>query len=212
MHISPHPNKTCRFKSCDAPSIIEGYCPFHYNLVCQHEMRYLMQNLVYLNDQIFRLLKKDHGIPNNIKKPINIPQECTYFNSPISQSGHMCITYPLFAYTPLCQKQEQDPPICELDKCGYYQQCSNSCHDHEPILYGQTPIPPQTTLIKIPLQPKFPNNNYNIKINIVNIIELGTSAYQTNIIEKEQEFFIVELNRPVNNTNYILDWCASYVE
>lgn len=54
----PHHSHTCRFKDCEAPTVIEGYCPFHYQLVCAHESRYYLKNMTYFLQDIHRVLRR----------------------------------------------------------------------------------------------------------------------------------------------------------
>ena len=45
--------RRCRFKNCDSASIVEGYCAFHYGIICQHETRYLLKKLAYSIESTF---------------------------------------------------------------------------------------------------------------------------------------------------------------
>ena len=54
---SPHLNGKCKFRHCEAPSVVDGFCPFHYNIVYQHESRYLLKNIAYLLNDMHRILR-----------------------------------------------------------------------------------------------------------------------------------------------------------
>lgn len=42
-----HPSGICKYKDCDKPSVAEGYCAFHYDVISKQETRQL--NTIMLN-------------------------------------------------------------------------------------------------------------------------------------------------------------------
>ena len=42
-----HPSGICKYKDCDKPSVAEGYCAFHYDVISKQEARQL--NTIMLN-------------------------------------------------------------------------------------------------------------------------------------------------------------------
>lgn len=83
----PHPNGKCRFKNCEAPSIVEGFCPFHYNIVCQHESRYMLKNIAYILNDIYRILRhfEYHFFPPPSSSECNC--NCCNNSDSVDQSG-----------------------------------------------------------------------------------------------------------------------------
>lgn len=72
----PHHHK-CKVKGCEAPSFLDGFCPFHYDLICKKEIRQLLKYSTHLLNTI------SHQLPLatfQIISPAEIPKNCTFFN------------------------------------------------------------------------------------------------------------------------------------
>ena len=86
MKVIPGQLDHCRFDNCEGSPIIEGFCSFHYNLICQHESRYLLQNIAFLLQNILDKLDETNPSTNqNVSVPrftpdITIPK--LFDNSP----------------------------------------------------------------------------------------------------------------------------------
>ena len=54
-----HKSGECKFKDCDKPSIMEGYCSFHYQLINQQKNVQIMSQMVNLlssmNDRLSQI-------------------------------------------------------------------------------------------------------------------------------------------------------------
>jgi len=78
-----HRSGECKFKDCDKPSVIEGYCSFHYQLISQQRNVQVMSRMVELlgsmNDRLGYIENNLH-----IQLPINdniIPEETINVNN-----------------------------------------------------------------------------------------------------------------------------------
>ena len=86
MKVIPGQLDHCRFDNCEGSPIIEVFCSFHYNLICQHESRYLLQNIAFLLQNILDKLDETNPSTNqNVSVPrftpdITIPK--LFDNSP----------------------------------------------------------------------------------------------------------------------------------
>ena len=54
--MSVHISGMCKFKNCDKPSIIEGFCTFHYNLVNQQKSNLVLSELVSIMKNVYEKL------------------------------------------------------------------------------------------------------------------------------------------------------------
>lgn len=60
----------CHFKGCEGVPVVEGFCNFHYNIICNHESRYLLKNIAFLLQDLNRkidMLTNSYNQVNNIK-------------------------------------------------------------------------------------------------------------------------------------------------
>lgn len=71
-----HRSGECKFKDCDKPSIMEGYCSFHYQLINQQKNFQVMSRMVELLGSMNERLGH---IEDNLQMPISknetIPDE-----------------------------------------------------------------------------------------------------------------------------------------
>lgn len=127
----------CSFKDCEAPAIIDGLCPFHYDLIYKHESRYLLKNIAFLLDRISHQLPLDTF---QIIKPAVVPDECYFFNKIIPDKAPEdnkppefdcgCLFNPDFInyqyrhplVIPPCQAplKNNEAPVCIGYNCKFY--------------------------------------------------------------------------------------------
>ena len=72
-----HHHHKCKVRGCEAPSFLDGLCPFHYDLVSKKEIRQLLKYSTYLLNTI------SHQLPLatfQIISPAEIPKNCEFFN------------------------------------------------------------------------------------------------------------------------------------
>lgn len=64
--MTVHISGQCKFKDCDKPSVIEGYCAFHYNLINQQRTNNIMNTMIELLGTVnSRLINIEDKLQNN---------------------------------------------------------------------------------------------------------------------------------------------------
>lgn len=59
--MSVHPSGKCAFPKCDKPSVLEGYCNFHYNLISSQQTKQIMGQMVDILSRMNNRLESIEG-------------------------------------------------------------------------------------------------------------------------------------------------------
>lgn len=138
-HKRTHCHSKCKIKGCEAPSFLDGLCPFHYDLICKKEIRHLLRESTCLLNVI------SHQLPLatfQIISPANIPKNCQFFNN---KQNYPNYPVPLNNIDDSIKFDDDfftdhDSIFSEFEKNQYFNSCINHSFTHN--MCFPTIIPP----------------------------------------------------------------------
>lgn len=118
--MTPHNSGQCKFTHCENIAVIDGYCPFHFSLICKKESKESLKNIENLLGSITKTIHEAFH-PKNLEyiiKPNIIPPNCYYFNSSACNDPNFLINHEL----PECQNSRYHglEPYCTGPSCRYF--------------------------------------------------------------------------------------------